>query len=318
MTVSRALRSHPGVKQETRRRILEITEKLGYKPHPYISSLMAHVRSGRSLKYVSNLAYVVSSREDFDRSSGHQRFFQGALARAKKLGYQLEMFPFAEFAMSPRAFSKMLEARGIRGILVGSLPEGSPIYEIEWRRFASATLGYAMDEPQLHSARSDHFAGMQLVLRHLAEAGYARPGFHLLRIVDGWTSHLWTAAFVCTLYKNRARFIPPLLTDRLVRREFRAWLERYEPDVVIAKQIELREWLTRRRGSRRRIGFVHLDWTPAYGDVTGIDQNSVMIATAAVDLVVEQLSHNEIGVPRTAKAVLIEGNWMPGRTIQSL
>ena len=49
-----------------------------------------------------------------------------------------------------------------------------------------------------------------------------------------------------------------------------------------------------------------------------MDQNSAMIATAAVDLVVEQLSHNEIGVPKTAKAVLIEGNWMPGRTIQSL
>lgn len=310
MTVSRVLRSHPGVKQETRRRILEVAEELGYKPHPYISSLMAHVRSGRSLKYVSNLAYVVSSREDFDRSSGHQRFFHGALARARKLGYQLEMFPFAELGMTPRAFSNMLEARGIRGILVGSLPEGSPIYNIEWDRFASATLGYAMEEPQLHSARSDHFAGMQLVLRHLAEAGYARPGLHLLRIVDGWTSHLWTASFVCTLYRKRASFVPPLLADGLNRREFRAWLARYEPDVVIAKQNELREWL-----GRRRIGFVHLNWTPGYGDVTGVDQNSAMIATAAVDLVVEQLSHNEIGIPKTAKAVLVEGNWISGGTI---
>jgi DNA-binding LacI/PurR family transcriptional regulator len=315
MTVSRALRGTAGVREKTRERVLGIADKLGYRPHPYISSLMSCVRSGRPLQYVANLAYLVSSQEDFERSSGHRRFFDGAFNRARKLGYQLEVYPFAEIGMNPRAFSNMLAARGIRGLLVGSLPQHSPIYDIEWERFASATVGYAMETPQLHSARTDHFAGMHLALQRLASAGYRRPGFHLLRIVDEWTSHLWTAAFVHAHVGAQRRMIPPLLTERLERRALREWIRAEEPDVVICKQIEIRQWLRRPRRSAPCPAFVHLDWTPAFSGIAGIDQNSTMIAQAAVDLVVEQLSHNEIGLPKTAKAVLVEGSWVAGSSI---
>lgn len=65
------------------------------------------------------------------------------------------------------------------------------------------------------------------------------------------------------------------------------------------------------------IGFVSLEYYPEHGDLAGVDQKSLTIGSAAVELVVEQLYHNERGVPETPKVVLIEGRWHPGKTVRT-
>jgi hypothetical protein len=50
-------------------------------------------------------------------------------------------------------------------------------------------------------------------------------------------------------------------------------------------------------------------------ELAGIDQQFVAMGAATVDLVVEQYSHGEFGVPQHLKDVLMHGIWIPGRTV---
>ncbi len=60
-----------------------------------------------------------------------------------------------------------------------------------------------------------------------------------------------------------------------------------------------------------------LDLSDHSPDMAGVDQGHELAGAAAVDIVVEQLHHNEYGVPKTARGVFIEGTWRPGPSAPS-
>lgn len=64
------------------------------------------------------------------------------------------------------------------------------------------------------------------------------------------------------------------------------------------------------------IGYLTLTYYAVLGAVAGIDQNTREAGAAAVDLVIEQLFHNERGIPRKPKVVMIEGEWVDGPTVR--
>src|SRR4051812_21699814 len=57
-TVSYALRNHPSIPPATCRRIQAVGEKLGYRPDPQISALMAHIGRGRAVQSSGRIALV--------------------------------------------------------------------------------------------------------------------------------------------------------------------------------------------------------------------------------------------------------------------
>ena len=59
-TVSLALRNHPSVSAEVRDRIVALAEKLGYRPDPMLSSLVAYRSYLQSASFQGVLAWVIS------------------------------------------------------------------------------------------------------------------------------------------------------------------------------------------------------------------------------------------------------------------
>ena len=59
-----------------------------------------------------------------------------------------------------------------------------------------------------------------------------------------------------------------------------------------------------------------LDLSEPDGSVAGIIQNHPIVGAAAVDLLIQQVSHSEKGVPKFPKLVLIEGTWADGATLK--
>jgi LacI family transcriptional regulator len=318
MSVSRALRNQPGLSENTRQKILLTAKRHEYKPNPFVSTLMAHVRRQKPVGYHATLAYVVPSVPDFEAAFGYQKFFAGATKRAASLGYRTELFGFAEANSNPRRLSDILRARGIRGVLLGAFPSySSPVFQMDWDRFCSATIGYASIDPPLHRASTDHFRAMQLAFEKLRAAGYERIGFYTLNVVDDWTHHQWTSAYLYYQKQQPAEnSVPVLLTEARDQKLFARWFERHQPDAVITKHIEVLDWMKALGARPPKVAFVHLDWISEFGNVAGVNQNSEVVGAAAVDLVIEQFHWNEGGVPSHPKAVLAQNQWVPGATVR--
>src|SRR5689334_12380435 len=93
-TVSLALKGHPRIPAATRKRIRRIADQLGYMPDPMLSSLVAYRSRNRPVAYRGSLAWLVSSALGFDwRDVPHFRnSYSGALARARRCGFEIELF----------------------------------------------------------------------------------------------------------------------------------------------------------------------------------------------------------------------------------
>lgn len=113
--------------------------------------------------------------------------------------------------------------------------------------------------------------------------------------------------------------MPLLLTDTWDERTFVKWFERERPEAVISVfPGGVISWLQNAGFAvPEDVGFVALDWSEKM-QCAGIDQNFELVAAATVDLLVEQLYHNRIGVPSNPKTVLIEGRWTDGSTVRNV
>src|SRR4051812_19855777 len=87
-TVSLALRNHPRVSEQTKRRIQTLAKKMGYRPNALVAALMSHVRSNRRVVAHEVVAFLSGGpTPDWWRGwpSISQNYF-GARNRAEQLG----------------------------------------------------------------------------------------------------------------------------------------------------------------------------------------------------------------------------------------
>jgi len=326
MTVSLALRGHPKISAATRERIRALAEKMGYRPNPLVQTLMANLRSTRPARYHSTIAWVTAfpTREGWCRHWVHKLYHEGAVARAAALGYKIEPFWALAPGMTGAALSRMLRARGIRGLIVP--PVGTPgmRLDIEWEHFSCATIGYSFMEPRLHRAAANLHDAMLRVLAECTRRGFRRIGFAIPVETDERVNHSWMASYLAWQQFIPARQRLPILLpvpDKPDRLEdyLPGWLARHKPEVIISPNTEFRSWLPA-LGLRipDDIGFVTLS-QPGPGkpasSVSGINQIYFTIGEAAVYLVVSQLQHNETGIPQYPRIVLTDGFWEERETL---
>ena len=95
------------------------------------------------------------------------------------------------------------------------------------------------------------------------------------------------------------------------------WLKRVRPDAILTDIPEVRQWLSN-VGYRvpEDIGLATLTVLDGNADA-GIDQNSLEIGRAAVQMLISLIHHNERGLPAICRELLIEGKWVDGSTLPS-
>ncbi len=319
MTVSRALRNNPRLPLKTRQRIQAIAKKLGYRPDPTVSQLMARLRSSRT-KDPETLAWLNPRplRPDWRDAFASEEFFQGASDRAAQLGYKLDVISGHEPGLTSRRLTRILQTRSIVGVLIAPLPGIPETVPLEWNCFAAATYGYTVLEPPLHRACNHH---PRIIRRGLSEAiarGYRRPGLMISKTDNLRVDEGWTAGFLSfQLHLPASDHVPVLLYDQNDMELTARWLDRHAPDVVFAHATDNLKAI---RATGRRvpddIGFIHLDLDRHTTHCAGMRQNHPVVGAAAVDLVVAQLHRGERGIPKVPKLLLVEGEWVDGPTIR--
>ncbi len=320
MTVSRVLRNHPHVSPACRKKVERAVRETGYRANPLVGAWMAHLRTSKARGGLrQTIAFITndSERHGWKRSLTVRSYFEGADDRANRLGFTLEHFWLGEPGMTPTRMSGILRARGINGILIAPLPLPVISVGLDWASFAPVVFGYSMREPQLHRVTNHQIHTMRLAIRKLTESGHRRIGLALELAKDARVDHNWTTGLYPHLNEIRkSDRVPPFLPNQLAESGLVGWYEKHRPDAILGGRQDMVQWL-RRAGHRvpEDVGFATLEYYSEYGDLAGVDQNSHIIGAAAVDLVIEQLYHNERGIPEKPKVVMIEGEWRNGGTL---
>jgi LacI family transcriptional regulator len=320
MTVSLALRHDPSIPPATRERIVALAEQLGYRRNPLVAALMAGLRGSHPRRQGAQvIAYVESfpTNAPAQQQASLRRFYEGAKEGAARYGYRLEAFRLGAEGLNEAQLHRVLEARGIRGVVFAPFPQTGSVLQLPWQGQALATIGFSLTHPPLHRAVNHQLQSIRLALAELAARGYRRIGLVVTRHEDARAERHWLSSVLLARHESVGtdHSFPLLYEDRIEPRQLRAWLRQERPEVVLSTEAMVWEILRQpaRRG-RRPVRFAHMHLTAELADCTGIDQSNERVGAAAVDLVIEQLHANRFGPPEVPKTVLIEGRWVPGTT----
>ncbi|MBE2180122.1 MAG: LacI family DNA-binding transcriptional regulator [Chthoniobacterales bacterium] len=324
-TVSFALRNDARLRPETCRRIRELAEKMGYRPDPVVSQLLAHLRAARVPKFQSTLALLNCSpfADVFDMVRTYGEWREGARAQASELGYGVDEFWIGEENLSPGKLERILHARGIRGVLVaplfneGILPSA---YASIWNSFACVVLGKPAVNPPMHSACNDQFSTAFQAVLQAARLGCRRPALVLAPGVDRNVGFRFSGGYRAALElcpdMDDAGVFP---FDWNERSRFVRWFKRGTPDVLIGAHAEVLDWM---QGMGLRVpedaGLINLDKNSGMSGWAGINQHQPFVGAAGVNLLVGRLHRNETGIPEAPYCAVIPGTWEDGDTMRCL
>jgi len=321
-TVSLALRNHPSIPDKTRKKILKVAEKSGYRPDPVVSSLMNHLRVQRSKRTTEKIAYLTFWRE-FDKwklNVNELGYYTGACARAQELGYEIEHIWAKEPGIDSSRVSSILYSRGIRGALLAPFPAHLGHVSLEWKKIACVGLSLTLLKPDMHRVSHAYHDGMMLALRMLKHHGYRRFGFVNLAVWNRRVKYSWLSGFLTYLYQfhpDKALHIPPYLPEKWSQAEFAKWLNQYKPDVLISNTEDPLH-MAQKMGLRvpEDIGYASLHRLRETDPWAGVARFPERIGAGAVDVLIGMLQNNELGLPAFPKTVTIEGEWQDGPSIR--
>jgi LacI family transcriptional regulator len=307
---SYALNDHPKISAATRARVRAEAERLGYREHATVRSLMERVRQGKppGAREVIALVWVETTRSQCEKEPLARAITAGARARVAQEGYSLEAFWLRDRGMSAGRLADILEARGIRGIVFAPCLHGTEVrLEWAWAKFAISLIGAAPWPVALHRAGHHHFAAMRLALQQAAQT--PGPCAALLdEETNGRSGRAWEAAFLAHHPgQSEAR---EWLWCGGGPEAAKGWLRRRRPGVVI---VNCPDWAEALAADFPRTRWLALDRSGAPEWLSGVAVNFDRVAAAAVDLVVGQLRRNERGLPEEPCTLWLEGRWQEAR-----
>lgn len=317
-TVSRALQDAPRFSKELRERVRQTAAEMGYRPDPMLSALQQYRRSRSKLPITAALAWINQWPDPKQLRSYHEfdLYWKGAEQEATRSGFRLEEFVINK-ELSPARVEKILLTRSIRGILIPPRGNNTLNWEgLNWDNFCVVRFGHSITNPRAHLVTSDQLTDGVIAVENIWKKGYRRIG-----LVISERAH---TRFSAGYYYRQKEWpleqqIPALkLPEAGGVREvacLRTWLEQYRPDAILTDLRAVPTWL-HQSGYRvpKDIGLAALSVLDS-GIDAGIDQNSEEIGRAAVQLLISLINHNQCGIPKICRELLVEGSWVDGKTL---
>lgn len=320
-TVSLALRDHPRIPRATRERVREAADRLGYRPHPLVSALMSYRANHRKPTWRGTLGVITSAAtaNAWCTPKAYRIMYEGALARAHELGYDLQPFWAKDPATPINRFNTMLRTRNVPGVIVAPMSETCTLPPIEWEGLSAVAIGYTLQEPSLHRISNDYFHSMVMAVQQCLARGRRRIGLILDTVSDARVDHLWLSAFLMQQrIEPGMERIEPLLWEREKSEgRIRHWLHRERPDAIISLPGERICEQLQELGVRvpDEIAWVSLGCYEKGGSHSGVFQNYELIGKVAVEFLVAMIHRGERGIPEQRHTVQIKSLWEEGETL---
>jgi len=318
-TVSYALRNHPKVSDSVRNLVLSTAKRLGYRPDPLVAKLMTHLRQARPKRSLTKVALFIPGypRSLVPDNKRLQQMIAGAKKQALLHGFGFEDFWLeGEPKMTLRRLQRILQARGVDGIVIGSMRNANERLDFDFGNYACAAIGYSMSAPAIDRACPHHFKMMRGLLDEIRRRGFKRIGaIYNKRLEDASNNLLSSALYYTQRELPPAACLPIQIEESPTIEHVRDYLKRHRPDVLIGQGFVCGFLKTLGVRVPEDISFVSIDLGDPPYDAAGIDGHYDIVAATAIDLVAMQFTLNRKGIPAVPKIVMVDTDWQPGYTL---
>ena len=241
-TVSLALKKHPRISDETRERVERVAKKLGYRPNPELSKLMATMKR-EPIGKQGTLAFIRSGTS-LEWEPMERYFYDEVSTSAESYGYRVEPFWIYDPRENPKRINATLWNRGIDGLIIPMIHpdrynKGVRTLPIEWEKFSVVEIADTLQEPKLSGIRHNHFGGMLQTVSELEALGYERIGLYMAADVELRTHHRWTAATPFEIHAPTDRGIARHFPQKYDVEALLAWIETTQIDTLVSPGIEV-------------------------------------------------------------------------------
>ncbi|MBC8094242.1 MAG: LacI family DNA-binding transcriptional regulator [Akkermansiaceae bacterium] len=321
-TISRALRDDPQVSTALRQKIQQTAQAMGYRPDPMLAALAHYRRAGVKSQICAELGWINPWPEAKELRSFREfdLYWKGAFNEAERWGFRLEEFHL-NAEMTPSRLHQILRARNIQGLLLP--PKARDLMPnwagFPWEEFCVVRFGHSIKYPAAHLVASDQMSDGLIAFEKMRAHGYHRVG-----LITGASSSKSIVRFAAGylfggLGLPKADRLPPLMLSQANasqdQQKLVTWFKRTQPDAILTDVASVGDML-KRAGFRvpRDVALAAMSVLDGNADA-GIDQNSGEIGRAAVQLLISLINHNERGIPKVCREVLIEGSWVDGKSL---
>lgn len=311
MTVSRALRGMPVVEARRAGEIRAKAVELGYRQNWALSRLMRATRLSSSSGYLETIAAITTGK-----GNHMSKEYQGLRQQAELLHFRLDEFTPKLEGITGRRMASILEARGIRGVILVPGEARTPThYWLPSDRFICVLLGKSLRNHGMPRVQHDHYQAGIMAMNRLRRQGYRRPG---LVIRSGFHERSWRSyAAAMAAYApagmdpGRAVCFRPGEED-LNPEALRTWLRRFRPDSVLVENSSTAQILLHLNGA---LGLVVMNASPEDGHWAGVVQQNLQIGREAIHLLAGRLFGEYPYDSGNPAVVNVPGLWQDGGSL---
>lgn len=324
--VSLALRNSPKISAATKRRVLQCARRIGYRPNAKVAELMAHMRLKTAPGREACLGVIsfYDSLRPWEKALHLKRIYAGMAERAEALGYRLEPLWMRAPGMTYLRFRRILDARGIQGLLCFGSPNLEEEMPPELDHYAIVTQGVSIKTP-LHRVASHASNDMWRILNKIRQLGYRRPGLVLGDYEAKRSAHAYLCVFLgwSHLVLGVPPAVPILHLNQVEEKPLLGWMEQHQPDVIIfahhSSALPDFQRVLQQHGIRapEDVGVAVmtqvLDGTP----FSGLQGNQRLVGAWAVELVVGRIMNRDFGLPTHPRIEMVDMEWVEGKTLRA-
>jgi len=330
-TVSLALRGSQRISSEMRQKVRDTADRMGYHLNSYLTVLMSNIRAGKTLsdKGVIGLLVEARSQKSWHTNDTHRIFHQALIQRAEELGFHIEPFFLLEPGMNVSRIDRILQARGITGIILAPPCCGALTLKLNWSRYAAIGVGFGWGTLGLNLVGYDNLQNYITAFNELRKLGYKRIGTALgyASVSGNRRGTKWYTGYLeCQNSIPETERIPVFASvyappeaasEGSVADEFRQWVREWRPDAVLSLVGREKDWLFS-MGLKipQDIGLACLARSPD-SCCAGIDEKGSVIGATALEIITAQIARNEFGPPRCPKITTVAGEWVPGASLRN-
>ena len=321
-TVSLALKNSPHLPPETRTRLQALAKKLGYRPNPLVSALMAQRGRRRDARIRSAIAYLLTYPKEFDWRENplHRSIYEGAKERAEEFGFNVATFDLSDGDLTAERIQSILSARGITGLMLPPfVKETDMLKQLNWGNFCAISIGTIYPHATIDYVSNDNYQTMRLIHQRCRDLGYERIGFVMNSSLNPVQEFRFAAADLleqCSIPKTRR--VKPLFTEMrpgidIWPSEIHAWCAKERPDVLVTPVSQhAGPWLRLIRELPGSPALVSLSVPRENGPLAGILQDGFEMGAVGAQMVISKVYRNETGPQAKRWAHFLAGTWLDG------
>ncbi|MBK1876107.1 LacI family DNA-binding transcriptional regulator [Pelagicoccus mobilis] len=316
-----ALKESPKIPEDTRIRIRQIADALGYVPNAAYKHMLKQVRAGKEISYRSTVALIhcFDIPDPEERNPFHRELVNGAHSQAKALGYEVETFWAKQPKMRGKRLSQIIESRGIKGVVVMPMETHQTI-DLDWEKFAAVTIGHTLTKPRLNLVETNNQQAMALCLKKLHEKGYRkigvvmRPDHEDYRRYSLSVPYLWLQSQLPKDERSEVFMIDPSDPSSFID-----WYESNKFEAIVTTHTYVVDWL-KQCGYRvpEDVGIVFPTPVYEYTDFARVNQTPYKIGMAIIDMLDAQLGRAEFGCPVNPKVAYTDVDWVEGPSLTEI